>query len=327
MKTYVLEAIRRIKRFSEKFDVSTTLCDKTWVVFNDTGERELYIFQPDGSVIITKNGIGIKGKWEWIATNKSLVINSNDNVIMLHPEYIDKTILALNLDGTQKMAFLIEQGNKEAFAAKTLAQLEQFFVEKEKQLIDDENKRIERERLQGIEDERKRRDEERERLAQEERERKEEEAKQLKKEAKEIAEKLKPSWFTNLEWFSLIIGFIAGCVPGIFAAESIFDYLSKELVWTSNVDEDNFIIFKAIQYIEDFLEAIFFFIIKFGVPGLVLGLIAFGCAGLLLKILTTPVKPLARKKFEANLEKWHEENLEDKRYHYIEFDTTESDSK
>lgn len=83
-------------------------------MFNDTGERELYIFQPDGSVIITKNGIGIKGTWEWIATNKSLVINSNGKVIMLHPEYIDKTILALNLDGTNMMAFLIEENHLKA---------------------------------------------------------------------------------------------------------------------------------------------------------------------------------------------------------------------
>lgn len=176
MKTYVLEVIKRIKRFSEKFDVSSTLCDKTWVVFNDTGERELYIFQPNGSVIITKNGVGIKGKWEWISTNKSLVINSNDKVIMLHPEYIDKTILALNLDGTQKMAFLIEQGNKEAFAAKTLAQLEQYFENKEKLLIAEQNRKI-------AEEERKRIEEERRRTAEEERRRIEE--------AKKIEQNLK----------------------------------------------------------------------------------------------------------------------------------------
>lgn len=205
MKTYVLEVIKRIKRFSEKFDVSSTLCDKTWVVFNDTGERELYIFQPNGSVIITKNGVGIKGKWEWISTNKSLVINSNDKVIMLHPEYIDNTILALNLDGTQKMAFLIEQGNKEAFAAKTLAQLEQYFENKEKLLIaeqnrkiaEEERKRIEEERRQTAEEER-RRIEEAKKIEQNLKLRAEEREKRYQKEAKVLNKELESNTFTVL---------------------------------------------------------------------------------------------------------------------------------
>ncbi len=145
MKTYVIEAIKRIKRFSEKFDVSTTLCDKTWIVFNDTGEKEVYIFQHDGSVFITTDGVGIKGEWHWISANKSLVINSDGAVIMLHPEFVDNTILALTLDGTDEMAFLIEQDNKEAFIAKTLIQLEQYLIEKEQKLISESNRKVEKE--------------------------------------------------------------------------------------------------------------------------------------------------------------------------------------
>jgi len=151
MKTYILEAYKRIKRFSEKFDVSTTLCDKTWVVFNDTGERELYIFQPDGTAFITKNGIGIKGLWQWVSANQSLIINKNDNVIMLHPEYIDKTILALNVDGTNKIAFLIEEKHLRSFPANSLAELEQYFIRKERYLIKKDKLRVEWDRLHRFE--------------------------------------------------------------------------------------------------------------------------------------------------------------------------------
>ena len=135
MKTYVIEAIKRIKRFSEKFDVTTSLCDKTWIVFNDTGEKEVYIFQLDGSVFITTDGVGIKGEWHWVSANKSL--------IMLHPEFVDNTILALTLDGTDEMAFLIEQDNSDAFIAKTLIQLEHFFIEKEQKLVSESNRQVE----------------------------------------------------------------------------------------------------------------------------------------------------------------------------------------
>ncbi len=139
MKTYILDVIHRIRRFSEELDVATNLCNRTWTVFNDTGEREVYIFQNNGSVIITSDGIGIQGKWTWMPEDNTLIINKDGNVIMLHPEYIDKTILALTLDGTNKISFLIDQKNNVTFAPKTLDQLEQYFIDKEQRLIEAEN--------------------------------------------------------------------------------------------------------------------------------------------------------------------------------------------
>lgn len=223
MKTYFLDVIKRIKRFSEEFNVQTTLCDKTWTVFNDTGEREVYIFQPDGTVFITSNGIGIKGIWHWVSANRSLIINKDDNVMMFHPEFIDNTILALTLDGTSKMAFLIEQGNKNAFAAKTLAQLENYFVIKEKKLIEDEKQRQEEEKRRREEEERKRKEEEKKRKqeeedkkrrAEEEKRRKDEEERKRKedernkKEAMKLINQLDGSWTFTLPCF-LIAGISA----------------------------------------------------------------------------------------------------------------------
>lgn len=210
MKTYFLDVIKRIKRFSEEFNVQTTLCDKTWTVFNDTGEREVYIFQPDGTVFITSNGIGIKGKWHWLSANRSLIINKDDNVMMFHPEFIDNTILALTLDGTSKMAFLIEQGNKNAFAAKTLAQLEDYFIIKEKKLIEDEKQR--REEEERRKEEEKRRNEEEKRRKEEEQHEKwlKENEKRLEKEAEKVYNNLMPKWIAFILNYDLIvfIGFV-----------------------------------------------------------------------------------------------------------------------
>lgn len=178
MKTYYLDVIQRIRRFSEQFNVITTLCDKTWVVFSDIGEREVYIFKPDGTIYITNDGVGIKGKWEWISENKSLIINKDGNVIMLHPEFVDNTVLALTLDGTSEMAFLIEQGDMDAFEAKTLSQLEQYFIDKENHLIaEDKNIREELESLREY----KRKNEE----------------KLLKKDAKKLQDKIEWSVFRS----------------------------------------------------------------------------------------------------------------------------------
>lgn len=129
MKTYLLDTISRIKRFSESLDVQTALCNRPWVVFNDSGDKEVFIFNTDGSVLITVNGVGIKRTWQWIAANKSLIINQpDDTIVMLHPEYFNNSVMALNRDGTQEYAFLIDDNNRNVFAPKTLSELQSYFL-------------------------------------------------------------------------------------------------------------------------------------------------------------------------------------------------------
>lgn len=140
MKTYNLDVIHRIKRFSKEFNASKALCDKTWIVFNDSGKREVYIFQLGGTLYITIDGVGVIGKWKWVAANNSLIINRDGKVMVLHPEFIDNSILALNLDGTNEMAFLINQKNEQFAAAKKTSQLEQLLIEKENILMAEELK-------------------------------------------------------------------------------------------------------------------------------------------------------------------------------------------
>lgn len=142
MKTYFFDVIQRIKRFSMTFDVESLLCNRTWNMFSDTDETEVYVFQDDGSVFITKHGVGEQAKWNWLSENNSLIINRDGHVLLLHPEYIDKSILALSLDGTNNLAFLIDQSNKSALAAKSQDQLEQYFIEKEQRLIKAEKDNI-----------------------------------------------------------------------------------------------------------------------------------------------------------------------------------------
>ena len=48
MKTYLLDILSRYNRFSENLDVKTVLCNKSWWIFNDSGDKELYIFQENG---------------------------------------------------------------------------------------------------------------------------------------------------------------------------------------------------------------------------------------------------------------------------------------
>lgn len=140
MKTYFLDTLNRYKRFSEKLDAKTILCNKSWWIFNDSGEKEIYIFQEDGSLIISFNGKVTHATWQYIPANKSLVISTSKESYMLHPAFVDENIFALQLDGTNKFAFMIDESQKSNFAPKSLRELTYYFEEKETKRIQEEER-------------------------------------------------------------------------------------------------------------------------------------------------------------------------------------------
>ena len=135
MKTYLFDTINRYKRFSEKLDVQTAICNKSWWVFNDSGEKELYIFNPDGSLDVSFGGRVTEGKWRYVSANKSIIITANTESFMLDPEFIDNAIFALKLNGTNQYVFMIDENNTTLFAPKTYKELMGYFEMKHNRAI------------------------------------------------------------------------------------------------------------------------------------------------------------------------------------------------
>lgn len=147
MKTYLFDTIERYRRFSESLDVKVVICNKSWSVFNDSGEKEIYIFQEDGSLIISNNGKVTNGTWKYIPANKSIIINGNSQSYMLHPAFMDELLFALQVDGTQQCAFLIDENNKKSFEPKNYSELLQYFHSKEQLEMD--KKREEKQKIEN----------------------------------------------------------------------------------------------------------------------------------------------------------------------------------
>lgn len=135
MKTYLFDSFNRYKRFSEELDAKTILCNKSWWVFNDSGEKELYIFNEDGSLIISVSGRVTNATWKYITANKSIIITGNNQSYMVHPAFYDYTIFALKVDGTNVYAFLIDENNLPSTNLKSLSDLVIYFAEKERQAV------------------------------------------------------------------------------------------------------------------------------------------------------------------------------------------------
>ena len=184
MKTFLLDSFNRYKRFSEELDVKTILCNKSWLIFNDCGDKELYVFQENGSLIASVNGNVTNAKWQYIPANKSLVVSFREQSFMFHPSFINNVIFALQQDGTERFAFMINEEQSESFYPKSLKELNNYFegIERKRIEAEEQEKRwlIEQQRKeqQLIEEEYKRQQQyriEQERLRQEEARRAEEE--------------------------------------------------------------------------------------------------------------------------------------------------------
>ena len=181
MKTYLLNAVQRLKNYSQKLDAQTILYDKSWEVFNESGDKELMIFRANNELLISRNGIIQKGNWELLDIS-NLIIDVGEKSYLLNAAYIEDQFLALKLDGTEQYMVMIEADMKNRFSLNTVKSIEGY--------LDDRYKKIEQERIRKEKAEQKRieselrvkelikkREEEEERRAEEEKKRAEEEKK------------------------------------------------------------------------------------------------------------------------------------------------------
>ena len=118
MKAFIFDLVNKLQRTSNTLDAKAILCNKTWRVFTDSGEKEVYIFMEDGKLVISLNGNVSMGTWMYIPANQSLVITGKQNYLV-HP-VICNNILALVVDGTNQCAFLLDDTKRELEAVKSL---------------------------------------------------------------------------------------------------------------------------------------------------------------------------------------------------------------
>ena len=151
MKAFLFDSLNRFRKYSEELDtkaeIRKCLCGKAWLVFNNSGDKEVYIFQEDGSLIISINGNITRGSWEYLSVNNSIAISASNQEYMVHPAFLDNILFALQVDGTENYAFLIDQKNALNFAPKSLDDLHRYFRQKEQKRIEEENRIKEEQRL------------------------------------------------------------------------------------------------------------------------------------------------------------------------------------
>ena len=110
MKTFLLDIIPKIQRFSQKLDNLTLLTNKHWVVIDEElNKKVVFIFrEKESQLLIAENGKIEKGTWEYLGNN-SLIIDRKDGSYLFKHGFVDDTVLALKVDGKEEYALLVNE--------------------------------------------------------------------------------------------------------------------------------------------------------------------------------------------------------------------------
>jgi len=109
MKFYLLDIINRIQSFSRKLDETSLIENNHWVSIDDLeAEKKVYIFRPNGQLLISTNGIVNKSSWEYLG-NGSLLIDTTEGSFLFKSGFLDETLLALKIDSSEKFALFVNE--------------------------------------------------------------------------------------------------------------------------------------------------------------------------------------------------------------------------
>lgn len=146
MKTFLLSAVKRLKSYSQKLDAKSILYDKSWEVFNENGDKELMIFRTNQELLISRNGIIQKGKWELLDI-ANIIIDVGEKSYLFNASYIEDNFLALKLDGTEEYMVMIEADMMNRFSLNSVKSIEGYLDERYRKI--EEAKRLEQKKIEA----------------------------------------------------------------------------------------------------------------------------------------------------------------------------------
>jgi len=109
---YVSNIIPRIKAFSESLDRMEIFLEAPWVMIDENGNQQKYIFRRNGELIMSMNGTVTLGRWEYISAAKSLLINRVKDTILLNQDFVDNAVMILRMDGRDESKFILANENQ-----------------------------------------------------------------------------------------------------------------------------------------------------------------------------------------------------------------------
>ena len=101
MKLYLTNLLPKIKQYSQDLDKKELFVDIPWVIIDEQNNQQKYIFKKNGELVMSLNGQVTIGKWEYLSSAKSILIDRIADKILLNQNFIDSAVMVLKKDGTK----------------------------------------------------------------------------------------------------------------------------------------------------------------------------------------------------------------------------------
>jgi hypothetical protein len=111
MKDYLNYYVNKFSNSSKSLKKKNLLINKPWVLVDEDGDIQKYIFKDDKTLILSKKGEVIKGTWDYFPEANSLLIETKHQNLLLNEKYIDENVLILKTDGVDDNLFSMANQN------------------------------------------------------------------------------------------------------------------------------------------------------------------------------------------------------------------------
>ena len=97
----------RLKQYSQTLDKIELLVDQPWVLLDDDLNKQQYIFERTGNLIMSYNGKVQYGKWRYIPAARSLVIDREKDSLLLNHAFVSPGACIMKKDGFTDIPFVL----------------------------------------------------------------------------------------------------------------------------------------------------------------------------------------------------------------------------
>ena len=104
---YLVNLLPRLRQFSQSLEQSELFVDKPWVMLDDDGQRQTYIFRRGGELLMSLDGVVQMGSWEYIAPAESILIDRKVDKLLLNHFFFTEALLVLARDGRPDSKFIL----------------------------------------------------------------------------------------------------------------------------------------------------------------------------------------------------------------------------
>ncbi len=111
LKNFINYQINTLGLLITKKITQSKILNKPWAIVDGDLEIQKLIFEKDGKLILSKNGIVQEGRWEYYPEANSFMIDRKSDKILCNLLFCDDAAIILKLDGTKNEFFVFANEN------------------------------------------------------------------------------------------------------------------------------------------------------------------------------------------------------------------------